>query len=154
MEDDDENEDDYVGKAQVNTEKFMKISVLNRLSGWKPRAANPAIRERLFERRQMATGPWVSTGLLRGLAPVAASVMVSLAAFHDIPAPTPTHLQELDNARLASTNLASAGLLAQVRPVTLEWNRLALATLASTNPARSFSSNGSFWTLSTNIFAR
>ncbi len=132
----------------------MKISVLRPLDGWKPRAVNPAIRERLFERQQKVQGPWVSTGLLQGLAPVMASVIVSLAAFHDIPAPTPTHLQELDNARLASTNSASAGLLGQVRPVTLEWNRLARATLASTNPARSFSSNGSFWTLSTNIFAR
>ena len=132
----------------------MKITILNRMAGWKPRAVNPAIRERLFEQPQRAAGPWVSSELLRGLAPFMASVAVSLAAFHDVPAPAPTQTLELDNARMSSTNAASAGMLAQVRPATMEWNRLALATLASTNPARSFSSNGSFWTLSTNIFAR
>jgi len=133
---------------------FMKISILKRLEGWKPRGVNPVIRERLFERRQKVEGPWVSAGLLRTLTPLMASVVVSLAALQDAPTPALPHALEMDTARLASTNSASAGLLAQIRPVTLEWNRLALATLASTNPARSFSSNGSFWTLSTNIFAR
>lgn len=132
----------------------MKISVLKRMESWKPREVNPAIRERLFERQQKAEGPWVSAGLLRGLAPLMASVMVSLAALQEAPTPALPHPLEMDTARLASTNPASAGLLVQLRPATLEWNRLALATLASTNPVRSFSSNGSFWTLSTNIFSR
>ncbi|HEY1173149.1 MAG TPA: hypothetical protein VGH19_17400 [Verrucomicrobiae bacterium] len=133
----------------------MKITILDRLAGWKARKVNPAIRERLFEQRQTAEGPWVSTGLLRVMTPLAASFMVSLAALQQAPAPTMhEHLVDYDATQLASTNSASAGLLAQLRPVSQEWNRLALATLASTNPARSFSSNGSFWTLSTNIFAR
>lgn len=132
----------------------MKISILKRLEGWKPRRGNPVIRERLFERCQKVEGPWVSAGLLRALTPLLASFMVSLAALQEVPTPTLHGTFEMDAMRLASTNAASAGLLAQVKPVTLEWNRLALATLASTNPARSFSSNGSFWTLSTNIFAR
>lgn len=132
----------------------MKISILKRIESWKPRGVNPAIRERLFERRQKVEGPWVDSGLLRALTPLLASFMVSLAALQEVPAPVVPGPFEMDATRLASTNAASAGLLAQVKPVTLEWNRLALATLASTNPARSFSSNGSFWTLSTNIFAR
>jgi hypothetical protein len=115
---------------------------------------NPAIRERLFEQKQKQEGPWVPAGFLRAMTPVLASFIVSLAVLQEAPAPVEHSSMELDTMRLASTNSASAGLLAQVRPISLEWNRLALATLASTNPARSFSSNGSFWTLSTNIFAR
>lgn len=115
---------------------------------------NPAIRERLFEQVQRAEGPWVSTGLLRALTPLMASFALVLAVMQEAPALTKPHLQEMDVTMLAHTNPASMRLLSQIQPCTLEWNRLAMATLASTNPVRSFSSNGSFLALSTNIFVR
>lgn len=132
----------------------MNVTILKRLSVWKPRKVNPAIRERLFERKQRTEGPWVSSGLLRALTPVMASFALVLAVMQEVPAVSQPHLQEMDVTSLASTNAASFGLLSQVPQPTLEWNRLALATLASTNLLRSFSSNGSFWALSTNIFVR
>ncbi len=85
-------------------------------------------------------------GFLRALMPITASFVLSLAALEQSSLPAATEHYQFDTARLASTNAASAALLVQVRPPTLEWNRLALVTFASTNPVRSLSSNGSFFT--------
>lgn len=93
-------------------------------------------------------------GFLRLLTPLAASFLLTLAVLQQTPAPVLAETDTLEATQLASTNPASANLLAQVKLNTIEWNRLALATFASTNPTRSLSSNGSFWVWTTNIFDR
>lgn len=94
------------------------------------------------------------TGFLRILSPLVASLVLTLAVLQQTPEPIISEATPIDATKLASTNPASANLLAQVQLNTIEMNRLALATFASTNPARSLSSNGSFWVWTTNIFDR
>ena len=72
--------------------------------------------------------------------------MLSIAALEQTTPAVSSEHYEFDATRLASTNAASATLLLQVKPSTVEWNRLALATFASTNPWYSYSSNSSFFT--------
>jgi len=107
---------------------------------------NPAIKERLFQQAEQQNGPWVPVGFLRALLPITASFVLSMAALEQAPLPPATDHYQFDTAKMASTNASSAAILVQVRQPTLEWNRLALATFASTNPVRSYSSNGSFFT--------
>lgn len=107
---------------------------------------NPAIKEQLFQQEEQRNGPWVPMNFLRALMPITASFVLSLAALEQAPLPPSAEHYQFDTVRLSSTNAASAAILVQVRQPTLEWNRLALATFASTNPVRSYSSNGSFFT--------